>query len=222
MPRCRPALVSFVAFVSFVFVINPAFVCAQAPDAVGVRAQGMAGAFTAIADDATATWWNPAGLATGAYLNAIVEYGEPTDGATPDRPSRFGFALAFPALGLSYYRMTVSRMQLGVPTATAPAVRQDPGTPSVRSLEVSQFGATLGQSISNHFVVASTLKVVRTEDESDGSLDIGAMTIFGRTRLAVTVRNVSEPTFQEETNPFTLARQARVGFGYALPVNGLI
>src|SRR4029453_5176655 len=31
---------------------------------VGTRAQGMAGAFVAVADDATATYWNPAGLAS--------------------------------------------------------------------------------------------------------------------------------------------------------------
>lgn len=213
----------FVPVVSLVcFLTNTTLVSAQAPDSVGVRAQGMAGAFTAIADDASATWWNPAGLATGAYLNMTVEYGEATDGATPDRPNRVGFALAFPALGLSYYRLTVSQMQPGVPTGTTSAGRQDTGTLSVRSLEVSQFGATFGQSISNHFVVASTLKVVRTEGESDGGLDIGAMTIFGRTRLALMVRNVTEPTFKEDTDPFTLRRQARVGFGYALPVNGLI
>ena len=57
--------VSFVAFVSFVHAL-PAE--AQPADAVGVRAQGMGGAFTAVADDATAAWWNPAGLAGGSYF----------------------------------------------------------------------------------------------------------------------------------------------------------
>lgn len=33
------------------------------PTGSGARAIGMGGAFTAIADDATAAWWNPAGLA---------------------------------------------------------------------------------------------------------------------------------------------------------------
>ncbi len=46
---------------------------AQSFESVGIRAQGMGGAFVAVADDASATWWNPAGLATGAYLNAILE-----------------------------------------------------------------------------------------------------------------------------------------------------
>ena len=33
----------------------------------GTRAAGMAGAFVAVADDATAVYWNPAGVATGSY-----------------------------------------------------------------------------------------------------------------------------------------------------------
>src|SRR5207237_4324695 len=93
---------------------------AQSDDAVGVRAQGMAGAFTAIAEDATATWWNPAGLAGGAYFNAILEIGhlrEPavdhdaTGAAVPAwRIGTGGLAVAFPALGLSYYRLKISEI----------------------------------------------------------------------------------------------------------------
>jgi len=32
-------------------------------------------AFVAVADDATASWWNPAGLARGAFFSSQVEYG---------------------------------------------------------------------------------------------------------------------------------------------------
>ena len=56
---------------------------AQSFEAVGTRAQGMAGAFVAVADDATATWWNPAGLAGGPYVNSIVEYGQMREPADP-------------------------------------------------------------------------------------------------------------------------------------------
>src|ERR1700741_3735958 len=69
---------------------------AQTTDVIGVRANGMAGAFTAVADDATAGWWNPAGLAGGALFNGLVEYGRP-EKAQPE--SVRGFAAAYPALG---------------------------------------------------------------------------------------------------------------------------
>ena len=56
---------------------------AQTFENVGVRAQGLAGAFVAVADDATASWWNPAGLATGTYVSAVLERGRSTEPATP-------------------------------------------------------------------------------------------------------------------------------------------
>src|SRR5258708_3800063 len=132
---------AFVSVLFFVLMSAPLIVEAQSSDAIGVRAQGMGGAFTAVADDATATWWNPAGLGTGAYLSADIEYGRTTE---TDQTHR-GFALAFPALGLGYYRLTVSEIRPESSTASSPGVRQDPGGVAVRTAELSQFGATLGQ-----------------------------------------------------------------------------
>ena len=40
----------------------PVVASAQFIEAVGVRALGMGGAFVAVANDSSATWWNPAGL----------------------------------------------------------------------------------------------------------------------------------------------------------------
>src|SRR5215813_8508072 len=84
---------------------QPAF--AQIYEAVGIRAQGMGGAFVAVADDATASWWNPAGLATGPYFSSVFERARLTDPATPAdagparRDSSTSFAATFPSLGLS-------------------------------------------------------------------------------------------------------------------------
>lgn len=199
---------------------------AQPLDAVGIRAQGMAGAFTAVADDATATWWNPAGLASGAYFNAIVEYGSLNDsgiantGNVDHHPDHWGLAVAFPALGLSYYRTTVFDMQPRASTAGPSANRQDLGTPGVRAVDLSQFGVTVGQSIGAHFVVASTLKLARAEGDTQAGLDLGVMAALNRLRLGVSLRNLREPTFGEGDAALTLRRQVRGGAALTVPGRG--
>src|SRR5215212_6633587 len=72
---------------------------------VGERAQGMAGAFVAVADDATAIYWNPAGLPTGSNFDAQFGWTSgPRTGADPS--ARRGFAGAsMPAFGVAYYRV---------------------------------------------------------------------------------------------------------------------
>src|SRR5262245_56542383 len=96
--------------------VSAAAVSAQTSEAVGIRAKGMAGAFTAVADDATAAWWNPGGLAGGAFFSAVVESGRQrqpaTEGAVPAAETvNRGFSVAYPALAVSYYRLQFSGLQ---------------------------------------------------------------------------------------------------------------
>jgi hypothetical protein len=174
---------------------------AQVVETVGIRAQGMGGAFVAVADDATATWWNPAGIATGAFFNALVEYGRLR--ATPD-DRIVGVAVAFPAMGVSYYHLPINQMRAPGPTGTGSDVRQDQGVLSI-------FGLTVDQSVGDHLVVGSTLKLARAGD-SHGDLDLGALARLGVMRLGVTVKNLRKPEFETATGPLTLDRQARAGF----------
>jgi len=78
MPKSRFLLVVAVA-VGVVGCALPAF-CAESHAGpflrmgVGARALGMGGAFTAIADDATAAYWNPAGLTKIENIEATFMY----------------------------------------------------------------------------------------------------------------------------------------------------
>jgi hypothetical protein len=191
-----------------VLALAPLTARAQSADFIGIRAQGMGGAFTAVADDATATWWNPAGLGVGPFLSANVEYGR-----APERDrDHLGIALGFPALGLSYYRLTVSDIRpASGSTGASAAGRQDQGTLDVRSLDVSQFGVSAGQSIGGRLIVASTLKLLRAAGETQGDLDIGALGAMGLLRVGVMVRNLREASFGPGDQAMTLGRQVRAG-----------
>jgi hypothetical protein len=205
--KTRPYSVWFVVSLVFLGVTAPS-ARAQEYEAIGIRAQGMGGAFVALADDATASWWNPAGLATGAYFNGLIEYGRPDDSAGTK-----GVALAFPALGVSYYRLNISEMQPIGSTAANVGSRQDQGSAGVglRQLEVTQYGMTVGQSVGGHLVIGSTLKLVRGGGNTTGDLDIGVMASGGILRAGLAVRNMSEPRLGPAETGLTLHREARAG-----------
>ena len=202
--RARRLITSLVAFAA---IAVPSLTFAQRFDDVGVRAQGMAGAFVAVADDASATWWNPAGLATAR--NAVDFSGEVSEGG------RGGVALGFPSLGLSYYRSKISKIQPSGSTAAVGSSRQDNGAAGtgVPSDEtgLSQFGLSLGQSITRHLVVSTTVKLVNAQGDTRPDLDVGAMAAFGVVRFGVTIRDVRGPTFGSGTEAIELERRARAG-----------
>src|SRR4029453_12514483 len=136
---------------------------AQIYETVGIRAQGMAGAFVAGADDSTATWWNPAGLATGAYFSGSVEH-RSGQGAN-DEEGTLGVSLMVPSLGFSYYRGRVGPVR--------PVVFNPPdGGARIVSWPLTQLGVTTGQSLGEYLVVASTAKLVHAA-EPRADLDVG-------------------------------------------------
>jgi hypothetical protein len=222
---------------------------AQLYESVGTRAKGMGGAFVAVADDATATWWNPAGIATGAALSGLYERGEETQPADPldqgpaSRSKPSAFAVAYPALGLSYYRLRISEIAAISPTAPPPADRQDLGAtpPFARTLALSQFGATFAQS-AGPLVLASTLKLVRggvtrtlaaaqdpldaaddldVETETHADLDLGVMVNAGSLRAGFSIRNMRQPEFgSDDDERLELKRKARAGVAFLTASRG--
>lgn len=213
---------------------------AQLFESVGTRAQGMGGAFVAVADDASAGWWNPAGLASGAYFNVLVEKGQLSQPGEPQSPGpalrtgTSGFTAAFPALGLSYYRLQLSQMAPISTTEAGGGTRQGLGEGSrLRSLSLRHFGMTVGQSIGDHLVVGSTVKLLRggvavsdiaasddpldvaddlaVERKTRVDLDLGVMAKAGTVSLGATVRNVTRPRFGSGSDTVVLVRQVRTG-----------
>jgi hypothetical protein len=217
---------------------------AQIYETVGTRAQGMGGAFVAVADDATATWWNPAGIAL-SFFSLVLERSRTTEpsGGSPPGPAWRGdtasLAASFPALGLSYYRLRISEIAPQASTAgVQPSRQQDLGATGIglRSRVANQFGATVDQSLGDHLVLGSTLELVRvgattsTAGFAGGSLDaaaaldvpletkvdldLGAIALVGPVRIGASAKHLGKPEFGGGASRFELGRQARVGLAW--------
>jgi hypothetical protein len=201
-------------------------VSAQQFESIGLRALGMGGAFVAVADDSTAVYWNPAGLATGATLSTVGEKtsGEQLNGRQGLSDSGRYIGLSTPAVGLAYYHLR-----------RAGAVQEpEAGAADLARLESDHFGITVVQSLTTSIAIGTTVKYVRLHaarslvfgsgnldetldvdlpetqaDEFD--LDIGLMANFAKMRLGLTARNVREPGVDTPNGRIALDRQIRAG-----------
>lgn len=212
---------------------------AQEFEVVGTRAAGMGGAFVAVADDASAVYWNPAGFAAGSIVSLVLDRGameRPAAGPGPGgRNSGSLFALGAPVLALSYYRLRTTDLR----PAGSIGLQAD-------TLLTHQAGVTLVQTVVPGVSVGATLKAVRGmaasaagtlsgRDEllgGEGSrgprstrfdADLGVLAAFGRLKAGLTLRNASAPTFARGGGaaPLRLARQARAGVSVA-PLAGWV
>jgi hypothetical protein len=197
-------------FALFLVLTIPFSVRAQSFGGVGTRAEGMGGAFVAVADDASAVYWNPAGIATGATFDLQLSKG-------PDSNVFVGAAL--PVLGASYYR---TREVAGFPTVSGSPDRQNGGSGEVqlRTLTTTNFGVTIVQTVVPGLVIGTTARVVRGgldifEIRTTVDLDAGAMVSAWDVRFGLTARNLREPEFQTEDGMVRMNRQFRVGAALA-------
>ncbi len=200
------------ALAASILLCAAAHAAAQPFEQAGVRAQGMGGAFVAVADDASAVWWNPAGLADGPFFSFLIEHQQQTD---PDDTVN-ALALGTPPLGLSY-----QRLRYAAPAAMPPSGRETgSGTGRGDSLVTHEAGVTLVQSVTANFVVGSTLKFIRGVVDERGTnqvdLDLGVHYRAGPLHAGLVVRNLAEPSFRlPEAGELRLERQARAGLAWA-------
>jgi hypothetical protein len=155
---------------------------AQQFEIVGTRAAGMGGAFVAVADDASATYWNPAGLALGHMFSLVVDRKvtdlEPKGLDDPSRRDRASLlTLGVPAFGLTHYQLRTTSV---TPAGTMLFRFPQGGETPVRMVRLDKLtayhtGVTLVQSIVQGLAIGTTLKVVHGDIASsivpDGDRD---------------------------------------------------
>ena len=163
------AIASAVALCGAVAMASPSAVQAQGFELVGARPRGMGGAFVAVADDASATWWNPAGLPSTLVFDGVADISALN--SVPDQPIEAAgtagqdrallVAASFPVAALSYTRVHQWRLD-PMPTAGPSGGRQEGGrVPTARSLLTQHFGVSLAQSLGDAVVVGVTARLVR-------------------------------------------------------------
>ena len=211
---------------------------AQVFETLGVRALGMGGAFVAVADDATATYWNPAGL-VNVFSSAVLEVqridtrldADPTRTEGTKDLTTFA-SLASPTVGLSYYRLRSWQVDRVVESGV-----DGRSTASLTSLVTHHAGMTLVRSLGPGLTFATVLKAVRGTvgvgsgdgeapvgalfDQTSGlrgrsttrlDLDVGVMVDVGAVSVALVGRNLREPEFAvSDDAAVSLRRQFRAG-----------
>jgi hypothetical protein len=238
----RAAACRFAALVLFILGGLPTAVAAQTIETTGSRALGMGGAFVAVANDGSAVWWNPGGLAEGPFLDmSIVRTTTQIDeGETGGRESLSGFFLGTPPAGFSYYRFRLSQLPTG---AGQPSREDEQGGIPLRSLSATQLGISVVQSLLDGVHAGATLKFVRGRigagsadagpsaaellDTADDlgvgraqnrfDLDLGVLAVGGPLRVGAVVRNVRAIAFESDdpqVPSVTLPRQVRVGAAF--------
>ena len=230
-----------VALSLLILAFLPPIVSAQIVEAVGNRALGMGGAFVAVANDSSATWWNPAGLAAGPFLDvAFGGAATDIDGSLPARRERtLWSALATPPFGFSYYRLNITDIGQFRTIGPDAGGREDRrvAVPDW-SLSASQFGATLVHTVASGVHVGTTLKYVRAkglaseitgpetatvsqwldlaDDVSSGDVQNGFDLDLGvlAVRGPIRLGGVLRNLREMELGPVKLPRQARVGVAF--------
>jgi hypothetical protein len=157
----------------------------------------MGGAFTAVADDGSAAFWNPAGFATGSFFSVVL------DANMLDRRSGLLVALGTPPLGLSYYRTAIAETTNGR-----------------HSLVAHHAGVSLVQSLGGRLAVGTTLKLVHGIAFPSGGAgistnkfdaDLGIMATGSLAQLGLSVRNLLHPELKTSGGAIRLDRRVRAG-----------
>jgi hypothetical protein len=235
-----PRLVLIGAFGTLACLVGTPARAQQVFESVGSRALGMGGAFVAVADDGSAAFWNPAGVALAPKGNLTVEWTRFQTGNQdqPPAPGPTTRTASFASFGSSNFCLSYASLQGTDMVATSSGTMAE-------LLKTTQYGATVLQGLSSGVILGSTLKLVRGFAGSEAvagttgsnalsqvsslqgptvtrfDFDVGLMVNMKQVRLGLAAKNLEEPSFPEPRGtPFTLQRQVRAGIA-VLPTSGL-
>lgn len=155
---------------------------------VGARAAGMAGGFSGLADDITALYWNPAGIARLQGINAGVTYTQLYAGITHNF---VGVTLPIS----DKYRAGVSLIVVDYGSIKRSTLEKDYNAGTYNANDLS-FGLTIAGALTERFSFGATAKYIRNsilDLSADGfAFDAGSLYItdFYHTRISLDLSNL--------------------------------
>ena len=156
---------------------------------VGARAMGMGGGFVAVSDDATALYWNIAGIAQLEKNQFILEHTEWLAGINFDFAGVVIHLGSFGTLGLSLTSLTSG--DIAVRT-----VQEPEGTGEVFDVQDLAAGLSYARNLTNFFSIGFTAKFINqnifNENAQGFALDIGTLftTDFNGMRIGMSISNL--------------------------------
>ena len=160
---------------------------------VGGRAQAMGEAYAAIGTDASAVFWNPAGIAN-------IQGGDIFAGYTkwPADINLYSFSMAYrvsmPAIGPSTMALSGTLLNTGLMNRTT-EYDPDGDFSGTFAYEDYAFGLTLGKYLTDRFSFGATFKMIHEKiadwDENSWAVDIGTYyeTGFKSIRIGISIMN---------------------------------
>ncbi|MHB1051223.1 MAG: PorV/PorQ family protein [Bacteroidota bacterium] len=141
---------------------------------VGARAIGMGGAYTAVSDDISALYWNPAGLGFATYGEAVFNH---VDWILD---TRFDFAAATLVIdGLGTIGASFSTMGVGDMYVTTTAMPE--GTGEKFTAGATMFGLLFSKNLTDKFSIGFNVKYIRETvwnmSAQSVGIDVGTMYI---------------------------------------------
>lgn len=184
---------------------------------VGGRAAGMSEAYVAVADEATATYWNPAGLAFLKRSQLAFTHTEWLQDISNDFLA-FTFPAFRGALGLSVYSNNVGGIERRVRPSDTPL-----GTVEAHDLAVGlSYGRAFGDKLTGGLTVKYLYEKIFVESANGFALDLGfTFTPFDNgLRLALVAQNFgSMGSLLDES--IDLPNTLRVGLAYHIPMQSM-
>ena len=186
---------------------------------LGARATSMGGAFTGVADDSTAFYWNPAGIAFGAFLGAGIYHGrEQSDrGGRMFEDRASGLSLEYTFMGVAF---TQFRQSVGVDSDHRGLDTFDVAVSVLQSLPIDN----LVVAANVHYLSGTTSLGDVQSGSSSWDVDLGVMYEHnGFFRAGLMLSHLREARFVlPDDERLRVPRHARAGISFRLPQSFLI